>query len=297
MAQSAEVVKRVCNEQNEGMPLSQRSPPPAEEADDGRRAVQSVEVGGRLLLALAESPGALPLKELAARAGLVPSRAHPYLVSFQRLGLVEQEAGSGYYALGAAALQIGLACLHQLDPLKAAEPVAQELARSTGHAVAIAVWGNFGPTIVRLVEAQQPLHIMLRVGSVMSILGTATGRAFAAAMPAEQLERAITLSPGQEVGAVRAGARSWRKEVEEVAAEVRRHGVARAAGRPIPGVNAFSAAAFDHEGRCALVLTALDHDDRLKGDWNSAGAHAVRDAAAAITRRLGGAKGASGAGV
>jgi len=270
------------------MPASPKNQPAAEEADDGRRAVQSVEVGGRLLLALAESPGALPLKELAARAGLVPSRAHPYLVSFQRLGLVEQEAGSGYYALGAAALQIGLACLRQLDPLKAAEPVAQELARATGHAVAVAVWGNFGPTIVRLAEAQQPLHIMLRVGSVMSILGTATGRAFAAAMPPEQLERALTLSPGQEVGAVSATARSWRKEVEEIAAEVKRHGVARAVGRPIPGVNAFSAPVFDHEGRCALVLTALDHEDRLKGDWNSAGARALRDAAAAITRRLGG---------
>jgi DNA-binding IclR family transcriptional regulator len=53
-------------------------------------------------------------------------------------------------------------------------------------------------------------------------------------------------------------------------------------------VNAFSAAAFDHEGACALVLTALDHEDRLKADWNSAGARAVREAAAAITRRLGG---------
>ncbi|MEJ8837257.1 IclR family transcriptional regulator [Ramlibacter sp. AN1133] len=270
------------------MPASHRNQPPAEEAEDSRRAVQSVEVGGRLLLALAESRNPLPLKELAARAGLVPSRAHPYLVSFQRLGLVEQQSDSGYYALGAAALQIGLACLHQLDPLKVAEPIAQELARTTGHAVAIAVWGNFGPTIVRLVEAQQPLHIMLRVGSVMSVLGTATGRAFAAVMPPEQLERAITLSPGYEVGAARTPARSWRKEVDEVAAEVKRHGVARAAGRPIPGVNAFSAAAFDHEGHPALVLTALDHEDRLKGDWNSAGARAVRDATAAITRRLGG---------
>ncbi|GAB3657954.1 IclR family transcriptional regulator [Ramlibacter alkalitolerans] len=271
------------------MPASARNQPAAEEAEDSRRAVQSVEVGGRLLLALAESPGALPLKELAARAGLVASRAHPYLVSFQRLGLVEQEAGSGYYALGAAALQIGLACLHQLDPLKAAEPAAQELAHSTGYAVAIAVWGNFGPTIVRLIEAQQPLHIMLRVGSVMSVLGTATGRAFAAALPTDMLERAVTLSQGQEVGATRVGAKAWRKEVEEVAAEVKRHGVSRAAGRPIPGVNAFSAAAFDHEGHCALVLTALDHEDRLKADWNGAGARAVRDAAAAITRRLGGA--------
>jgi len=71
-------------------------------------------------------------------------------------------------------------------------------------------------------------------------------------------------------------------------AEVRRHGVARAVGRPIPGVNAFSAAAFDHEGSAAIVITALDHQDRLAGAWSSATATAVREAAQAITRRLGG---------
>ena len=55
-----------------------------------QRSVQSVEVAGRLLLALAASRGDLSLKDLAARAGLTPSRAHPYLVSFSRLGMVEQ---------------------------------------------------------------------------------------------------------------------------------------------------------------------------------------------------------------
>jgi DNA-binding IclR family transcriptional regulator len=122
----------------------------------------------------------------------------------------------------------------------------------------------------------------------MSVLGTATGRAFAAALPLEQLERAITLAAGQEVGGSAPGAKNWRKELDEVIAEVRHHGVARAVGRPIPGVNAFSAAAFDHEGHCAVVLTALDHEDRLQGDWDSAGARALREATAAITRRLGG---------
>ena len=73
-----------------------------------QRAVQSVEVGGRLLLALAEHTTPLSLKELAAAADLPAARAHPYLVSFGRLGLVQQDAHSGHYALGPAALR-GLA--------------------------------------------------------------------------------------------------------------------------------------------------------------------------------------------
>ena len=81
-----------------------------------QRAVQSVEVGGRLLLALAGNPAPMALKDLAAAADLPPSRAHPYLVSFGKLGLIEQLNSSGMYALGPAALQLGLTYLYQLDP-------------------------------------------------------------------------------------------------------------------------------------------------------------------------------------
>ncbi len=110
-----------------------------EEAPREQRAVQSVEVGGRLLLAMAEHPAPMTLKDLAAQAGLPPSRAHPYLVSYGKLGLVQQDPTSGRYALGPAALRIGLTCLFQLDPIKAAVPVAEALAASTGQAVALAV--------------------------------------------------------------------------------------------------------------------------------------------------------------
>lgn len=260
----------------------------ADKADKERRAVQSVEVGGRLLLALSESPGPMSLKDLAAAAGLPPARAHPYLVSFGRLRLIEQDAASGRYALGAAALQLGLACLHQLDAVKAATPVAEALAAASGHAVALAVWGNFGPTIVRMIEARQPLHVSMRAGTVMSVLGTATGRAFAAAMPARRLAQAMPGALGDAPPRRAAGRRRHVDDaLREAVAEVRRHGIARAVGRPIPGVNAFSAAAFDHEGEPAIVVTALDHEDALPADWHCDAAHAVKQAADEISARLG----------
>ncbi len=255
------------------------------QADKTQRAIQSIEVGGRLLLALADSAEALPLKELAARAGLSASRAHPYLVSYGRLGLVEQLGVSGRYALGPAALRIGLTALQQLDPLRAAEPVIHELAASTGHAVALAIWGNFGPTVVRLIEARQPLHIALRVGNVMSLFETATGRAFAAVLPRERL--AAALAAAGEHGSDGDVLARHDEELAHIRAELAQHGVTRAAGRPLPGINAFSAAAFDHEGHAALVVTALDHVDRLPSAWHGRTAHAVHDAARRISLHLG----------
>ncbi len=253
-----------------------------------QRAVQSVEIGGRLLLALAEQPGPMTLKDLAAKAGLPASRAHTYLVSFGRLRLIEQDAVTGRYALGAAALQVGLSCLHQLDPLKAATPVAEALALAMDQTVAIAVWANFGPTIVRYIEASQPLHVNMRMGTVMSILGTATGRAFVAALPRQRLEQSMLGAWGDAPRRLdRSAVQDLDQEINNIKAEMQQHGVVRAVGRPIPGVNAFSAAALDHEGNAALVITALGHEDNFPADWDSDIARAVRQAAADVSLRLG----------
>jgi len=266
-----------------------------------QRAVQSVEVGGRLLLALTAVSGPLNLKDLAARAGLSAARAHPYLVSFGKLGLIEQDRLTGRYALGPAALQLGLTALSQLDPLRVASPVAEDLAASTGFAVALAVWGNLGPTVVRMIEARQPLLVAMRAGTVMAPLSTATGRAFSAVSPLEQVLRAAPGALGEDLASA-TGPRLTRQLSPAEAAvlqaaqeDVRRHGLVRAEGRPIPGVNAFSAPAFDHQGRAVLVITALGHQDHFPVDWDSPVAHAVRAAARDISQRLGGRPAAAGA--
>ena len=249
-----------------------------------QRAVQSVEVGGRLLLALASNPAPMALKDLAAAADLPPSRAHPYLVSFGKLGLIEQLNSSGMYALGPAALQLGLTYLYQLDPMKPVHAAAEALAASTGQAVAISVWGNFGPTAVRLFEARRPLHIALRPGNVLSILGTATGRAFAATLPRERIEVALNgpLNEAAHYSATRIA-----KELKAAAAEVQAQGMTRTVGRPLPGINAYSVPVFDADNEVVAVLTLIGHEEELTPEWDGAIPQALRLAAREAGARLG----------
>jgi DNA-binding IclR family transcriptional regulator len=260
-----------------------------EEGAKEQRAIQSVEVGGRLLLALAAHPAPMSLKDLAAGAQMPTSRAHPYLVSYGRLGLVVQDPVSGRYALGPAALQIGLTALHQCDPVRAAEPVAEELASRTGQAVAVVVWGNFGPTVIRMIDARQPLHVAMRAGTVMSPFGTATGRAFAGVMQAGRLDELLSATALGDAPLGRATPLADPRMVHlaEARAEYSAHGCTRAVGRPIPGVNAFSAPAFSHDGEVAVVLTLLGHQDNVPSAWSSPMAAAVKQAAAEVSRRLG----------
>jgi DNA-binding IclR family transcriptional regulator len=62
-------------------------------------------VGFALLDVLGAAAGPLMLRDLAAAAGMSAAKAHRYLVSFQRLGLVLQDAATTRYDLGPAALQ------------------------------------------------------------------------------------------------------------------------------------------------------------------------------------------------
>src|SRR5438093_12008667 len=110
-----------------------------------RAGIQSVEVGFGLLQVLGEAAGPLMLRDLARDAGMSAAKAHRYLVSFQRMQLVVQDAATTRYDLGAAALKLGLAALERLDAVKLARERVARLMESIGHTLALAVWGNHGP--------------------------------------------------------------------------------------------------------------------------------------------------------
>src|SRR3989344_4854368 len=143
--------------------------------DKERAGIQSVEVGFALLEGLTRSRGPLMLKDVAASAGMSAAKAHRYLVSFQRLGLVTQDPRNARYDLGPAALKLGLASLARLDAVRLARERMPELMEAIGHTLALAVWGNHGPTIVHWEESPQAVTANLRLGDVMPLLSSATG--------------------------------------------------------------------------------------------------------------------------
>ena len=96
-------------------------------ANDGRRSIQSIEVGAPLLAALVEAGKPLTLRDLAAGAGMTSAKAHPYLVSFVRVGLVQQDPLTGQYELGPFALQMGL--VNKVVPLEQLEETTIEWCR------------------------------------------------------------------------------------------------------------------------------------------------------------------------
>lgn len=266
------------------------------EAGPWRAGIQSVEVGFELLAVLGRASGALMLRDLAAAAGMSAAKAHRYLVSFQRLGLVSQDPVSTRYDLGPTALRLGLASLSRLDAVKLARQRVDDLLAEAGHTVALAVWGNHGPTVVHWAEAPQTVPVTLRLGDVMPLLSSATGRCFAAfmgpqgndaqrigPMVRDELTQLRKLPPDAGGGDL---PRSL-AEVEALLEDTRRRGLARVVHSLLPGVGGFCAPVFDAQNRLALGIVLLGSVITFDTDWDGPPARALRRCAQRLSADLG----------
>jgi DNA-binding IclR family transcriptional regulator len=254
--------------------------------EKSRRGIQSVEIGTTLLIELARNVQPMALKDLAKGAGMSTGKAHPYMVSFLKVGFVNQTEG-GQYELGPLALHLGLTKLQRTDPVREASQLIESLARETSQSVALAVWGNLGPTIVRMEEPVQPLHVNLRTGTVMSLTSTATGRLFAAYMPSKVVEQLL----GEELVRLAYGsiqsAPGGRDALESSLAEIRRHGLSRAQGQPIPGIDALCAPVFDSAGHIVLGVLIMGPSATFDANYDGAIARSLLRCADDISSRIG----------
>jgi|SRR5579872_7283447 len=248
-----------------------------------QQGIQSIEVGGRLLQALAQAGRAQMLRDLAAAAQMPAAKAHRYLVSFTRMGLVEQGAETGLYDLGPFALELGLGALARVDAVSLAAPVLEDLTRETGHTVAVAVWANQGATIVRWLGADSPVAASLRVGSVMPLTRSATGGAFLAFLPAVATARWVKKELADHA---RKGLEPLTQEqVDAFVAATRGRGYAHTS-EFIPGISGMAAPVFDHSGAMTVAMVVLGYS-KLFDPAAQTIAQALLSRAAALSRRLG----------
>jgi len=252
-----------------------------------RAGIQSVEVGFALLEALGQAAGPQMLRDLAASAGMSAAKAHRYLVSFQRLQLVVQDPASTRYDLGPAALKLGLAALERLDAVKLGRERAGVLMERLGHTVALAVWGNHGPTIVHWEESPQAVTVNLRLGDVMPLLSSATGRCFAAYVSKDAIAPMLReeLTRAQKQG--RTDVPASMAAVRAMLDEVRERATARVVDVLLPGIVGFCAPVFDADGHIALGIVAVGPTGTFDPDWDGAVHTPLRQAAQQLSRDLG----------
>jgi DNA-binding IclR family transcriptional regulator len=231
------------------------------------------------------------LRDLAAAAQMSAAKAHRYLVSFQRLGLVMQDSTSTRYELGPATLRLGLATLSRLDAVKMARERLPALIEATGHTTALAVWGNRGPTLVHWQETPLAAPVSLRLGDVMPLLSSATGRCFAAfndhgggankAMPMIEEELALARKLG------RTDLPNTPAQVQAMVKETRQQGLGRVVNVLLPGISGWCAPVFDADGHLVLGVVSLGSSATLDTAWDGPIAKQLRHFSQQLSADLG----------
>jgi DNA-binding IclR family transcriptional regulator len=244
-----------------------------------RAGIQSVEVAACILRALADAGQPLPLKDLARLARMPPGKVHRYLVSLTRSELVTQDESSGHYGVGPMAIALGLAGLRNVDVVRTATALLPSLRDEINETVLLAIWSPQGPVVFAFEESSRPVYMNIRVGSILPLLTTATGRVFAAFLAADITAPLLAA----EMRAAHHSAAHVRTLLEQT----RQRQLAYVEGALVPGVNAIAAPLFDHKGRIAGVLGALGRTEELNVAYDGPVARALLSTATEISRRMG----------
>jgi DNA-binding IclR family transcriptional regulator len=222
---------------------------------DNKHGVQSLEIGMSILRAMVNGQRSMMLKEIAAASGMPASKAHRYLVSLIRAGLVEQDPMSSRYDLGAFAMNIGLVALDRLDRVRLGLNTIAEMRDEINQTTALAVWGDKGPVIVRWERPRRPITVNVITGTVMDLLSSATGRVFAAWMP----KKAVAPLIADEIKAPDVPPELKSKTgVEAMLADIRSKGFADTAGfHRVPGVAAVAAPVFNFKNEITMAVVVV----------------------------------------
>lgn len=254
-------------------------------SNEGKHGVQSLEIGMGILRAMVKGQRAMMLKDIAAAADMPASKAHRYLVSLIRAGLVEQDPMTSRYDLGAFALNIGLVAIDRLDRIRLGLAAIAELRDQINETTALAVWGDGGPVIVRWERPRRPITVNVITGTALDPLTSASGRVFTAWLPKDTANRLIErrlkgddLPPDLQT----------RAEVEQMLEKVRADGYASVSGyHLIAGVEAAAAPVFNFKGEITLSMLVVGVKGMFDMDPNGPVIGALKKAASEFSLRLG----------
>ncbi len=248
-------------------------------------AVRSVDRAAALLLALGESQGEAGVTELARRLGLHKSTASRLLATLQKRGLVEQDDETGKYRLGLVVIRLAERAERTLDLRGIALPELERLARLTHETTGLGVLD--GDTMLAVAQVDGPNLIAV---------GDWTGRATPLHCVASGKVLLSSLAEREVLRVVRRGLVSYTErtivELEpllEELARIRRRGYATAIGEYELGLNAVAAPVHDARGNVIAAVDIWGPAFRLTPRRIPELAAQAREAAAAISVRLGGA--------
>ncbi len=247
--------------------------------------VQSLEVGLSVLNALVDHQHPIILKDLSHKLDMHPAKVHRYLVSLIRMDYAKQ-LDDGQYALGDQAWRLGLNCIQHTDALQLVQSMIYDVQAKIGCSIQISKWSPRGPLVVQAMESNHPIAIVTKVGSIMPLVNSASGRVFASFMPEHVVRPLMELEwQAAAQSSYPLKPQNWDEFLTLKTSILEQH-MALAQGDLLVGINAVGLPVFNTQGVLEFCIVAIDTEMFLPLDAQSEKLAELKSAVAAINRFL-----------
>lgn len=242
--------------------------------------VSSVEIAVHMLKTLAAFRRPVTLTEISKSLRVGPGKVHRYFVSLQKEGLLAKQPNTGRYELGPLSLSIGLSALEQIDAVRFASEALPGIRDELNLSITLSVWGDAGPVVVRIEESKDRVMTNVRVGTVLPVITSATGRVFMSYLPRNHVDEFIRAER-------RLNRQAESIAVDKIIEDVRRNGASRIDSVGLPGVSVLAVPILNHQGHPSAVLSVTSQTWADSLDIAGRTADCLRAHASEISDRLG----------
>ena len=157
-----------------------------------RRALLTLEL-------LARAPGGRGVSELARELGVHKSSASRLLATLQAGGVVDVDAASGRYELGAGILRLAARAAGHLDLGQISLPFLRDLAERSGETAYLSVRRGEHRVAVQEVESANQIRMVAGVGHLYPLYRGAPSKILLAALPDDEIEKILAAIPKNEM--------------------------------------------------------------------------------------------------
>lgn len=262
----------------------QRGRPRAFQGPAEATSVQSLDRALRILAIVAEGSG-LSLSEIAAGSGLAASTAYRMLTTLENHGMVEFDRTDQLWSIGVETYRMGAAFLRGRKLVDRARIVMQELMEKTGETANLGVAEDDCVVFVSQVETHQAIRAFFRPGTRSSFHASGIGKAVLAHLDGERVTAIVA----------RAGLEAYTEHtLSDPAAlardlqEIRQRGWSVDDEERHPGMRCIAAAVFNEYGEPVAGVSVSGPTVRVTRARLAEIGPLVREAAAEITRMIGG---------
>ena len=247
-----------------------------------RNKVQSLDRALEILRLLGSEPE-MRVTDLARRLEVHKSTVFRLLSTLQEHGLVEQNPTTEKYRLGYGLVRLAGAVVAELDLARAARSVLEELAVRTGETVNLAILQ--GDQVVNIDQIAAP-NLVVNVnwvGKQTPLHATSNGKVLLAYLSEDERRRLLDRSLPRLTPRTITDPRILEKQLHRVLTD----GYAFTLEELELGLNAVAAPVYAADGRVQAAVSVAGPSYRVTPQRLSDLGEMTKDAAAAISRRMG----------